>query len=109
MTRSEKITSEVALWANITSTPHRFGGTEFLYNKKRKLGHIHGNSLLDIPFPMKIRNELINSGRVQPHHVLPESGWVSFYIRSDDDVKEVVELLRISYEIATKKYSQQKY
>ena len=32
--------------------------------------------LLDLPFPVKIRNELVESGRAEVHHVLPESGWV---------------------------------
>jgi hypothetical protein len=105
MTRSEKIIGVVTTWNNITTAPHRFGGIEFRFNK-RELGHLHGNSLLDIPFPMNVRNELVRSGRVQQHHVLPESGWISFYLRSDEDVSEAVELLRMSYELAAKQYSQ---
>ena len=104
MEHAEKITGEVAAWENVTTVPHRFGGTEFRYNTRRELGHLHGNSLLDIPFPMKIRDELVRSGRVQPHHILPESGWVSFYIRTEKDVNEAIALMKMSYEIAAKKY-----
>jgi hypothetical protein len=43
---------------------------------------------------------LVETGRAQPHHVLPETGWVSKQIRSDADVDEVVELFRLSYERA---------
>ena len=43
---------------------------------------------------------LVETGRAQPHHVLPETGWVSRQIRSDDDVAEVIELFRLSYERA---------
>jgi hypothetical protein len=32
--------------------------------------------------------------------VLPDTGWVSRQIRSDDDVADVVELFRLSYERA---------
>lgn len=36
----------------ITSQPYRFGGTE--YNVGRpEIGHVHGDSLVDIPFPKK--------------------------------------------------------
>jgi hypothetical protein len=28
-------------------------------------------------------NKLVNSGRVSPHHVLPQSGWVSFWIKGE--------------------------
>lgn len=40
------------------------------------------------------------TGRAQPHHVLPHTGWVSKQIRGDDDVGEVIELFRLSYERA---------
>ena len=48
---------------------------------------------------MKIRNELVNSGRVSPHHVLPHSGWISYWINNGEkDVPEVLELFRMRYE-----------
>ena len=43
---------------------------------------------------------LVETGRAQPHHVLPETGWVSKQIRGDEDVAEVIELFRLSYERA---------
>jgi hypothetical protein len=33
---------------------------------------------------------------------LPETGWVSFRIESDDDAEAAIELFRLSYERATK-------
>jgi hypothetical protein len=48
---------------------------------------------------MKIRNELVNSGRVLPHHVLPQSGWVSCRInKGGKDVPVVVELFKMRYD-----------
>ena len=64
-------------------------------------GH-HGDSLVDIPFPKKVRDEIVAAGRAQPHHILPETGWVSFYIRQEHDVENAISLLRESYEIAIK-------
>ncbi|MCI0707310.1 MAG: DUF5519 family protein [Ignavibacteriae bacterium] len=95
----QKIQDAAKGWEGVTVHPHRFGGVEFRLGK-RELGHIHGDSLVDIPFPMNIRNELIESGKVEPHHVLPESGWVSFYIREGADVEEAIALLQRSYSIA---------
>ena len=65
---------------------------------------MHGNTLVDIPFPKAIRNELVESGRVLPHHILPESGWVSFYIKKDEDVAQAVELFELAYKMALKKF-----
>src|SRR4029079_13068066 len=76
-----RITREVSNWPGVTVTPHRFGGVEFRVGR-RELGHLHGNRLADLPFPRSVREELVASGRAQTHHVLPESGWVSFPIRT---------------------------
>jgi hypothetical protein len=45
-----------------------------------------------------VRNELIEQGRASIHHVLPDSGWVSFHIRSDDDLPRAIALLRLNYD-----------
>ena len=95
----ENLKKEILSWPYVTSEPHRFGGIEFLLNK-REMGHIHNEGLADIPFPMKIRDELVNSGRVKPHHVLPQSGCVSywFYKIEEEDIATVIELFRLRYE-----------
>jgi len=91
----EKISKVILSWSGVTSGPHRFGGTEFRIGK-REMGHIHGDTLADLPFPMQVRNQLVESGRVSPHHVLPKSGWVSKWIKGED-ISEVVELFRMQY------------
>jgi hypothetical protein len=46
-----------------------------------------------------VKSELVNSGRVSPHHVLPKSGWVSYWInKGEEDVPAVVELFKMRYE-----------
>ena len=100
----ERITKAVTSWEGVTAYPHRFGGVEYAIGK-REIGHIHGDHLVDIPFPKKVRDEIVAAGRAQPHHILPESGWVSFYLRGEDDVQGVIKLLRESYQIAVKQKS----
>jgi hypothetical protein len=91
------IQKQILSWPNVTAEPHKFGGIEFRLNK-REIGHIHGDRLVDLPFPMSTRNELVSAGRVSPHHVLPQSGWVSYWIsKGEEDVPAVVELFRIRY------------
>lgn len=95
----QQIVEELARWEEIAQAPHRFGGTEFRVGR-REVGHTHGDSLVDIPFPRPVRDELVESGVAQPHHVLPKSGWVSIYLRNASDVERAIQLLRKSYEIA---------
>lgn len=98
----EKIDAALRSWPGITSQPHRFGGTEYDL-ARREIGHVHGDSLVDIPFPKKVRDELIAAGRAEPHHVLPDSGWVSVFLRQASDVDRAIELLHLSFEIASQK------
>jgi hypothetical protein len=93
----DRIRKEIISWPYVTAEPHRFGGIEFRVNN-REMGHIHGELVADIPFSMNLRNELVNSGRVKPHHVLPQSGWVSYYINKEDDITAVIELFRLRYQ-----------
>jgi hypothetical protein len=98
MKRSEAIRAAVASWPGTSDTPHRFGGVEFLIGS-REIGHLHGDRLLDVPFPRRVRDELVAAHRAEPHHVLPQSGWISFRIGSDNDVENAIALLRQSYEL----------
>src|SRR6188474_2872823 len=98
------ITNAVTSWAGVTVAPHRFGGMEYVIGR-REIGHIHGDQLVDIPFPKKVRDEIVAAARAQPHHILPETGWVSFYLREENDVEKAITLLHESYEIAQKQKS----
>jgi hypothetical protein len=93
----QAIVRQVSGWPGVTIGRHRFGGTEFRYGR-RELGHLHGNRLADLPFPLLVRNELVAAGRAEPHHIYPESGWVSYFISGDHDVERVVALFRLNYE-----------
>lgn len=94
----ERISKEILSWTDVTSEPHRFGGIEFRLNK-REMGHIHGERVADLPFPMRIRDELVSSGRASPHHVLPKSGWISYWIeKGEEDIPAVIDLFKMRYE-----------
>jgi len=95
----ETIRQTLTTWEGVKTQPHRFGGLEFALGK-RELGHIHGNKQIDIPFPVKIRKELVAEGKAEPHHILPESGWISFYLHEEADIDEAVALLKRSYDLA---------
>jgi hypothetical protein len=96
---SERISREVLSWPGVTAEPHRFGGVEFRLGK-RELGHLHGDYLADLPFPVRVRKELVTEGRALPHHILPDSGWVSYPIRDERAVPGAIALFRLSYERA---------
>jgi hypothetical protein len=95
---SDTIRGAVLEWEGTEAHPHRFGGIEYRLGS-REIGHIHGDWLVDIPFPKKVHDEVVSSGHAQLHHILPESGWVSLYLHEAEDVQRAIQLLRTSYEI----------
>lgn len=98
---SKQIIETLLTWDGVEAHPHRFGGTEFRIGR-REIGHIHGDHLVDIPFPKRVRDEIVANGLAEPHHILPETGWISFYLRKEDDIENAIGLLRRSYDIAMK-------
>lgn len=86
----------IAGWDGVSAAPHRFGGVEFRIGKV-EIGHMHGGRMIDIPFTRAIREVLVREGTAEPHHLLPESGWISFYPRRAEDWQGVLRLFRLSY------------
>ena len=94
---SEAIERELLSWPDVTVGQHRFGGREFRIGK-REIGHLHGSSVADLPFARATRDEFVSSGKVSPHHHMPDSGWVSFYLQGEEDVPFALDLFRHNYE-----------
>lgn len=95
-TIEKRIERELLTWRGVTVEPHRFGGTEFRCNGIQ-MGHVHRNTLVDFPFPLQVRKELVSAGKASLHHVLPDSGWASYWIKNDKDFEEIIELFRLQY------------
>ncbi|MFL6372194.1 MAG: luciferase family protein [Nitrososphaera sp.] len=90
----EKVKTELMSWQGVTLQPHRFGGLEFRFNGS-EMGHMHGGKFADLPFPMSIRNELVKDRRALTHHVLPNSGGVTFRINEEADITSLINLFRM--------------
>ena len=93
----ERIEGELSLWPGVEARPHRFNGVEFRV-RGHEIGHLHGDSLADLPFPKRVRERLVAEGKAQLHNVMPETGWTSYRIRGPEDVEGALELFRLNYE-----------
>lgn len=92
-----EVEKAVCEWPDMRVGVHRFGGIGFFFRGK-ETSHIHGNGLLDCFVGRATRDALVASGRAWPHHVFPNSGWISFWIEDEDDVEAAMELVRIANE-----------
>jgi len=96
---NEAVIRVVSSWQGVSVQEHRFGGVEFRVGR-RELGHLH-TTFADLAFPRQIRDELVEAGRAIPHHVLPDSGWVTVPMRTTAEVTDVIALFQRNYRRAT--------
>ena len=96
MKHLKKVEDEVSGWPRISVHPHRFGGKEFRVGSA-EVGHVHIGGIVDIPFPRLVRDALVTEGLAEDHRWVPNSGWTTFHVRSEQDFKHALWLLRLSY------------
>src|SRR5947209_4083 len=73
-----------------------FGGKEFSYGSA-EVGHVHTGGVVDIPFPRSVHDVLLAGGLAEEHRWVPNSGWITFHVRCDEDLRHARWLMRLSY------------
>jgi hypothetical protein len=97
-TASRRITDEVTSWPDVTAGPGRRGEFAFRLGA-REIGHLHGDRTAHFMFPKAMWRDLHDQGRIGEHPVFPgKEGPGARRIEGDDDVREVIELMRLNYE-----------
>jgi hypothetical protein len=97
-TASEQITNEVTSWPGVEAGPGRRGEFAFTVGR-RELGHLHGDHAAHFSFPKDVWRELRAQGRIVHHPVFPDSiGPAERRIETEDDVRDVIELMRLNYD-----------
>ncbi len=100
MTPSERIREEVESWPEVEVGPGRFGSVRFTIGR-RELGHLHGDSIADLPLRPEVARELVAAGDAREHRWTPPgSGWVTVELDDDDATERVIALMRTGYDRA---------
>jgi luciferase-like monooxygenase len=97
---SERITEEVTSWPGVEAGPGRRGEFAFKVGR-REIGHLHGDRAAHFSFPKQVWADLFEEGRVVHHPVFPgKVGPAARRIEDEDDVRDVIALLRLNYDRA---------
>jgi hypothetical protein len=103
-TPSERITTEVTSWPGVEAGMGDRGEFGFRVGR-RQIGHLHGDRVAHFGFSKELGDELHEQGRVGPHPVAPhKTTWGARAIRSDEDVDDVIAMMRLNYDRLVEKY-----
>ncbi len=99
-TASEQITEEVTSWPGVEAGTGRRGEFAFTVGR-REIGHLHGDHAMHTGFPKAVWHALHEAGRIDYHPVFPgKPGYAARRIQTQEDVLDVIALLRLNYERA---------
>jgi Family of unknown function (DUF5519) len=99
-TAGARITDEVTSWPGVEVGTNARGGDAFMLGR-REIGHLHGDHALHTGFPKELWAELRAAGRIADHPVFPgKAGPAARRIENEDDVRDVIALLRLNYDRA---------
>jgi hypothetical protein len=95
---SQQITDEVTSWEGVEAGPGRRGEFAFKVGR-RQIGHLHGDRSAHFSFPKDVWARLSEEGRIVEHPVFPgKIGPAARRIETDQDVADVIALMRLNYE-----------
>jgi hypothetical protein len=98
------ITEEVSSWPGVSAGHGRRGEFAFKVGP-REIGHLHGDHAAHLAFPKDVWQRLYDEGRVDYHPVFPgKPGHASRRIESDDDVRDVIAMIRMNYERVVERF-----
>ncbi len=99
---SERITAEATSWPGVSAGPGDRGSWALRLGR-RELGHLHGDRVAHFAFPRDVCAQLKREGRVTDHPV-DSPGLAARALRDEDDVRDVLALLRLNYDRAVARH-----
>ena len=100
-TASERIIETVSAWPGIAVVDGDRGELSFRVGDD-EVGHLHGDRVALFGVPRDVGARLREEGRVGPHPVNRHSPRLAARdLTSDDDVRDVIALMRLNYDRVT--------
>jgi hypothetical protein len=62
-----------------------------------EIGHVHTGGIVDIPCTRPVPDALLADGLAEQHHWVPNSGWITFRMGSEEDLSHALWLMQLSY------------
>ena len=93
----------------VTERPNTGIHEDAFFVGKTMFMHIQGYGHCDIRLSMEDQQRVLAEGRAQPHRWSPETGYVTFMAREEEDLDQAMELIRMSHGHFARDRSEQKH
>ncbi|HET6867288.1 MAG TPA: RNA polymerase sigma factor SigJ [Solirubrobacteraceae bacterium] len=90
---AQRIINEALSWPGVHSGTGHMGSIE-LRAGRRELGHLHGDTVVDIPLPPELQGQAVQEGVALQR----EPGWVAVPLDTEEGMQRALALLRGNYE-----------
>jgi hypothetical protein len=101
---SQQITDTVTAWPGVEAGYGKRGEWGFYVNS-HEVGHLHGDRAAHFAFGKELGASLRERGMVVDHPVFPgKNAMAARGIHSQEDVDEVIELMRLNYDRIVARY-----
>jgi Luciferase len=101
---SEQITDTVTAWPGVVAGYGKRGEWSFTVST-HEVGHLHGDGAAHFAFGKDLGTSLRERGMVVDHPVFPgKNAMAARAIRTQEDVDQVIELMRINYDRILARY-----
>ena len=82
---------------NYRKRPHNPSGRNHLHPNNEMARKTKSGGIVDIPFPRSVRDALLAEGLAEEHRWVPNSGWTTFQIRSEEGLSRALWLSYLRY------------
>ena len=94
---ADAIARHVSAWPGVIVEQRGYGFVEFRVGR-REIGHLHGSRLADLPFPVRIREQLVAAGKSGAPPPASRHRVGQLLHTGAQDVPAIVDLFRMNYD-----------
>ncbi len=95
----EELRRRILALPGVTERPDAGIHEDAFFVNRSMFMHIHGYGHCDIRLPSDIQEQVLREGKARQHRWAPDAGYVTFIVRTHEDLESVMGLIQSSYDM----------
>jgi hypothetical protein len=94
----QKLRERILALRGVTERPNAGIHEDAFFVGRSMFTHIHGHGHCDIRLPKDVQERVLAEGKARPHRWAPEAGYVTFIVKTEEDLEPAMDLIRASHD-----------